>query len=185
MKSNDLSSDLPEAGLATHGGFSRSLPTLRGEPYQPSPRTVVVIGPGGGWGVNQKAYEHAMRSGWNLVCVQTRPDYDAYPDNWTKGVNADITSHGGKNHITFADHFVLPKIKELIAKGEGPAAVICGSRGSHCILPRLWALGWKGPTLCINAGVVNNQVRIPGFPCRLILMTMGETTSCLKIKISR
>merc|ERR1712159_567581 len=79
----------------------------------------------------------------------------------------------GRNLATLADNVIMPQLEELIAAGRGPAIVIAGSRGGQVTLPRLWNIGWRGPTLCINGGCVKATV-IPGAPVRLVLFTGGQ-----------
>lgn len=170
---------LSPAAQPSDATYSGSLPTFCGKPYQPGPRSVLVIGPGGGTRMNAPAYQVLEQSGWD-ISVAMAPEYDrspAYPDflyppGWENGT-PDLSMNGGKNLATLADNVILPMIEQLIAQGRGPAAIICGSRGGHVSLPRLWASrGWLGPTLCINGGCIKFQV--PGAPCRLILITGGQ-----------
>merc|ERR1712039_731222 len=65
--------------------------------------------------------------------------------------------YNGKNHMSLADDLVMPAIQQLIAQGRGPSVVVAGSRGGQCTLPRLWALGWRGAAVCINAGVAQSS----------------------------
>ena len=51
-----------------------------------------------------------------------------------------------------ADDCFLPLIHQLIEQGNGPAAVVTGSRGGQITVVRLWATGWRGPTVVLNGG---------------------------------
>lgn len=141
-----------------------------------------MIGPGAGTRMNAPAYEGLEATGWDVSyarvmeydmnpAVQTETGF-LYPPGWEKG-EPDITYNGGINLATLADNVVVPMIEQLIAEGRGPAAIIFGSRGGQVTLPRLWNLGWRGPTLCINGGCVT-RTRIPGAPVRLMLVTCGQ-----------
>lgn len=163
---------------ASSASFSGSLPTFRGQPYTPGPRSVLVIAPGGGTRMNAPAYQALRQAGWDIT-VAEGPEYDrspAYPDflyppGWEHGT-PDLSMNGGKNLATLADNVIMPMIEQLIAAGRGPAAIICGSRGGHVPMPRLWACGWRGPTLCVNGGCMKQE--IPDSPVRLILITGGQ-----------
>jgi hypothetical protein len=128
--------------------------------------------------MNAPAYDALKMAGWDITIAMAQ-DYDrspAYPDflyppGWEAG-NPDLSMNGGKNLATIADNVIMPMIEQLIAQGRGPAAIICGSRGGHVSLPRLWSIGWKGPTLCINGGCA--KFRTPGSPVRLVLITGGQ-----------
>lgn len=175
--------DGPSAAIASSfSPFFGTLPSLREQSYEPSPRSVIVIGPGGGTSMNRPAYRGLEADGWDLTYALA-PNYDRnpavptdsgflYPPGWESG-EPDLTFAGGKNLATLADDIVIPMIEKLIAVGKGPAAIICGSRGGQVCLPRLWAIGWRGPTLCINGGCVSRTI-IPGAPSRLILITGGQ-----------
>jgi len=152
--------------------------THRGQPYTPNPRSILVIGPGGGTKMNQPAYDGLRAAGWDLTIVHA-PQYDRspalpdylYPPGWDTG-SPDLSFNGGINLATLADNMVMSHIDQLIAAGRGPAAIIVGSRGGQVTLPRLWQLGWRGPVLCINGGCVPVST-IPGGATRLVLVTGG------------
>jgi len=151
---------------------------LKGQPYKPAPRSVIVVGPGGGTRMNQPAYDGLRAAGWDLTIIHA-PEYDRspnhpdflYPPGWETG-KPDMSFNGGQNLASLADKVVIPQIEQLIQAGRGPAAIIFGSRGGQVTLPRVWALGWRGPVVCINGGCVK-PAQIPGAPVRLILITGG------------
>jgi len=64
----------------------------------------------------------------------------------------------GKNLLSFVDD---PTIRKLLADGNGPSFLICGSRGGQC------------PTICINGGLLMTETRIPA-SMRLVLATFGQ-----------
>lgn len=148
-------------------------------PYVPNPRTLVVIGPGGGTRANADVYEGLVRAGYDVVPVHA-PDYDEdrsdggylYPPGWEFG-NPELRFNRGRNLATLADDVVLPLILELVKQGRGPAAVIAGSPGGQVTVPRLWECGWRGPTVVINGGCASTST-IPGAPVRLVLVTGGR-----------
>lgn len=156
-----------------------------GEAYRPSKKSVLVIAPGSGWvcyeevrdefAMEVKRNEDALtEAGYDVTVVGERGGaYDHYPQGFLEGY-PNINSHGGKNHMSLADDVVVPKILELIEKGRGPSVIIAGSRGGQCTLPRLWALGWRGAAICINAGVAQNpKCQVPSSG-RLVLITGGK-----------
>jgi len=148
--------------------------------YDPSKQTIVVIGPGAGLCANVHVYRELAQAGYNVVDVHDQ-EYDvladgeggyAYPPGWQWGT-PDLGFNAGKNLATFADDLVLPVIRQLVAEGRGPAAVLCGSRGGQVTLPRLWQIGWRGPCVVINGGCVSTAA-VPGPPVRLVLATGGQ-----------
>lgn len=169
--SNSHGSDWVPPGYMLPGGTS----------YIPAERGVLVIAAGAPWvwdGPPQDGEGEALVSwapkaleeaGYD-VSVVWNGAYDRYPTGWREG-RPDLKSRGGQNHITLADDFVVPKLRELVADGRGPAVIIAGSRGGQCTLPRLWDLGWRGGAVCVNAGCVLLG-KVPSH-CPLSLVTGG------------
>lgn len=148
-------------------------------PYIPSKKTVIAIGPGGGTRMNHGAYTALAQLGYDVVPVHAA-EYDnaadgsgyAYPPGWEDGT-PDLRYNRGRNLATLADDVVLPLIQRLVKEGRGPACVIAGSRGGQVTIPRLWEMGWRGPTLVINGGCASTS-QIPPLPVRLLLVTGGR-----------
>lgn len=165
-------------------GQTRLLPEVRDKDgawkkYVPARQTVIAIGPGGGTRMNGEAYAALARLGYDVVPVHAA-DYDnamdgsgyAYPPGWEDG-EPDIRYNRGRNLATLADDIVLPLIRRLVKEGRGPACVIAGSRGGQVTVPRLWEVGWRGPTLVINGGCATTS-QVPPLPVRLLLVTGGR-----------
>jgi len=141
----------------------------------------LVIGPGAGLWQNSDLYQGLAHTGYEIIPVYAE-EYDVapegsksnylYPPGWKTG-KPDLKFNNGKNLATLADEVILPAIAKLVAEGNGPAAIIAGSRGGQVTVPRLWACGWHGPTLVINGGCATTSV-IPGGPVRLVLLTGGK-----------
>jgi hypothetical protein len=191
-----------ESGVAVdfpkYAASLADLPSVRGptgwNPYRPAPHTALVIWPGGGKTPTGlvSTLDHTMREsmemawqqlrelGWELTFVDNAPRYDraqhlpwhqVYPPGWKQG-RPSLAHNDGKNLATLADDVVVPKIQEMVANGSGPAAVIAVSPGGQITLPRLWQVGWRGPSICINAGCVK-ITGIPGAPVRLAMVSPG------------
>jgi len=80
-------------------------------------------------------------------------------ENWEIGPSAWNLDE--QNLASFGTDIVLPKIKEMIRRGRGPSAVVCGSRGGDVTIIKVWE-AWRGPTVMINAsplrcGIVLNH----------------------------
>jgi len=148
------------------------------KPYQPNPKSILVIGPGGGTRMNGEAYLRLKNAGWDLTEIHA-PDYDRsaaqpdflYPPGWETN-KPDLRFNSGKNLASLADHKVAPTIAQLVAAGRGPVAVIAGSRGGQVTIPRLWASGWRGPTIVVNGGCIKAS-EVPA-AVRLVLITGGQ-----------
>lgn len=149
--------------------------------YVPNRQTIVVIGPGAGMHANADVYAQLVQSGYDLVALHSQEHDEApegskgsysYPPGWQQG-SPNLGFNRGKNLATLADDVLLPAIRQLIAEGRGPAAVLCGSRGGQVTLPRLWEIGWRGPCVVINGGCASTAV-VPGSPVRLVLATGGR-----------
>jgi len=171
-----------------------------GSAYTPAENSVLVIAPGAPWVWEgpPKEGEPVSSTVWCVQALQElgydvtvvgKATYDMYPKGWRKGC-IDLSSNGGRNHTTLADDHVLPKIRELVAAGRGPALILAGSRGGQCTLPRLWDLGWRGAAVCVNAGC-NTLGKVPR-NCQLTLVTGGfdffkqsATPSLLKTSLQR
>eukprot|EP00930_Biecheleria_cincta_P096877 TRINITY_DN88654_c0_g1_i1.p1 TRINITY_DN88654_c0_g1~~TRINITY_DN88654_c0_g1_i1.p1 ORF type:complete len:810 (+),score=96.53 TRINITY_DN88654_c0_g1_i1:222-2432(+) len=139
--------------------------------YDPDPLGIVVIGPGAGTRQNKQVYDGLRSMGFNVSIVYGG-SYDQYPRHWQSGY-PDVASHHGHNLASLADDMVYPLIADLVKKGRGPAVLIAGSRGGQVTTPRLWRMGWQGPTIIINAGCVGLTV-VPDLPVSLALYTCGQ-----------
>lgn len=137
--------------------------------YDPDPRVILIIRPGAS--LTLPCYQELSDAGYDLRIVEDI-NYDAYPQGWDKGC-PDLHDNGGRNLATLADDRALPGIESLVAQNRGPSVVIAGSRGGQVTVPRLWDIGWRGPTFIINAGCIG-IVPIPGPPVRLTLYTAGQ-----------
>lgn len=152
-----------------------------GRRYTPAKNSVLVIAAGAPWvwdapplrcgdASEARWCVDALRENGYDVTVVWEAEYDKYPKGWRDG-RPDLKTNGGRNHMTLADDFVVPKLRELVAQGRGPAIILCGSRGGQCTLPRLWDLGWRGSAVCVNAGcTVLGKMPIN---CQLSLVTGG------------
>jgi hypothetical protein len=149
--------------------------------YIPAERSVLVIAAGSPWVWHaipndgetappvQWSPEALKEAGYDVTVVW-EAKYDRYPTGW-RDRKPDLKSRGGKNHMTLADDVVVPKLRELVAEGRGPGLIIAGSRGGQCTLPRLWDLGWRGGSICVNAGCTLLG-KLPRC-CHLCLVTGG------------
>ena len=136
--------------------------------------TVAVLQPGAGYyGCMSNAYKALEGAGHRVHLVgntQTPQykEYDNYPLGWTSCVHAPPTPQP-RNLCSLA-HIVYKEIQSL-----EPDVLICGSRGGQVTLHELWRLGFKKPTICLNAGVLHDRKKqIPAVP--LVLVTFSADT---------
>lgn len=174
--------------------------------YTPAEKSVLVIAAGAPWVWDAPPQDEqsvppvqwspeALEDAGYDVTVIWDAEYDRYPKGWRKwraggGPKPNLEPHGEKNHMTLADDLVVPKLRELVAEGRGPAVIIAGSRGGQCTLPRLWDLGWRGGSVCVNAGC-STLGKVPR-GCKLCLVTGGfdffsqsANPECLKTSMQR
>lgn len=138
--------------------------------YVPNPKSILMILAGCN-GNAQRLHE----LGYHTTALYDRA-YDHYPLNWTSEdfldrpirQNADSPPY---DHATFADDFILPAIRELVAQGNGPAVVLAGSRGGQVTICRLWRM-WHGPSIVLNGGCGIKSAPPQGTP--LGLLTQGQ-----------
>mmetsp|Transcript_30826 Transcript_30826/g.98279 ORF Transcript_30826/g.98279 Transcript_30826/m.98279 type:complete len:490 (+) Transcript_30826:77-1546(+) len=163
--------DVPEALVRAAGSSSWT-------PYRPNPRVVAVIAPGAGMRKHAYLYKELGRQGYDVVPIFD-DSYDHYPPGTevlgSIGITGlrmpDMRFNRTKNLATFVDDVVLPKIRDLIAEGRGPAVVIAASRGGIVSVPRLWEAGWRGPSVVGNGGFVSTAAVPASAPC--VLVTAG------------
>ena len=86
-------------------------------------------------------------------------EYDKYPENWQtqQWMNTKFRTKPYFNLESLVDNVVFYQINDLISRGEGPCAILTGSRGGQVTLSRLWNF-WKGPSVCLNAGCIFNSI---------------------------
>jgi hypothetical protein len=140
--------------------------------YIPNPKSVLIIAAG----FNGNATRlHEL--GYYTTTLYDEA-YDRYPAGWSTGrqgfldrpLRADAAAPP-HDLASFADDVILPTIRELVANGIGPAAVITGSRGGQVTICRLWRM-WQGPSVVLNGGCGVESAPPQGVP--LALLTQGQ-----------
>ncbi len=138
--------------------------------YIPNPKSVLIIAAG----FNGNA-ERLHELGY-LTTILYDEDYDRYPSNWAaegflhRPLNQPAASLS-RDLASFADNVVLPTIRELAARGNGPSLVFAGSRGGQVTINRLWRM-WHGPSIVLNGGCGIKTAPPQGIP--LGLLTQGQ-----------
>merc|ERR1719284_518296 len=114
--------------------------------------TVLFIGPG----TSDLLATWNPPEGVSLEVVNADSRYDGaagLPHNWEAGSDFWPMEEDDFNLMTFGSRVVVPRIKQLIDAGRGPAAVVCGSRGGDGTIRVVWR-NWRGPTLIVNASSI-------------------------------
>ena len=121
-------------------------------------RGVLVIVPGAGVHTNAKAYKHLETS----YTVHYRDTFSReggfkYPNNWTDIATVSLAGHSANSLVGLTS-----LVGSEIQNGTlAPSVIICGSRGGQVVLPLLMRFFWRGPFVCINAGLLTSQSSIP------------------------
>jgi len=150
------------------------------EPYTPNSKIVFVISPGAALRKHAYLYKDLEAQGYEVVSAFDS-SYEYYPPGTDVlrplGIRScvrmpDMKRNRDKNLATFVDDVVVPKIRELVAEGRGPAAVWAACRGGIICMPRLWEIGWRGPSIVGNGGFVGTAA-IPSLVSACVLVTAG------------
>jgi hypothetical protein len=145
--------------------------------YTPKGNVLLVIAPGAGTYMNRKVYDTLKRASYEVIVVGDRR-YDHYPDNWETG-KPDLN---GRTLATLATDILAPVVKRLVREGKGPSALLCGSRGGQVTLGQMWKNVLLCPTLCINAGFLTSNTKIPR-EVRLMCLSFGKDYFRTKTKL--
>ena len=127
--------------------------------YTPNPRHVLIILHGFN-GSGRRLRE----LGYKVTEIYVR-HMDSYPKGWTQkaevrrkrlsaalpNANADGSKPYPHDLISVADHVVFPRLQSLVRAGNGPCAILTGSRGGQVTISRLWKM-WQGPSVVLNGG---------------------------------
>ena len=151
------------------------------DPSEPNPHSLLLIGPGSGAKMNGQVYAELEHAGYTVHQVHdqdtgydvdpSNPSKYRYPRDWDRLGASLMPAAGVRDLASLARDLVWPKLLELVSKGEGPAAVLCGSRGGQVTVGELWDNYWEGPTLIINAGC-HVRRNLPAVP--MALATSGR-----------
>lgn len=129
---------------------------------------VMVIVPGAGTGGNNKSYAHLSNHfDVRYANTQTSQGGYKYPDGW-ENIN-DVPLQKDPNDSLMG--LVRQLGKEVVA--DPPALIICGSRGGQVVLPQLLQHFWRGAFVCINAGPLTSQAKLPE-GCKPFFITCGQ-----------
>ena len=89
------------------------------------------------------------RKNFNVIYfAQSGGEYDKYPLLWEN--NSFVEARG--KHLGGIAELVEHKIyiEKVI-----PSIIIAGSRGGQVTIGKIWERIWRGPTIIINAGILN------------------------------
>jgi hypothetical protein len=115
-------------------------------------KDVLVIEDGAGTARNAKAYELLMED-FNVYMVCAGRRSFVYPPKWEQGTfdckKQDLSGFG-------------EDVGKMIQRGEIlPSVIISGSRGGQIAMNVLLRKFWRGPFVCLNAGVLTSKTSIP------------------------
>jgi hypothetical protein len=141
------------------GRFGRWIPT------QTSIDKVLVINDGAGTTCNSEVYAWLGRH-HSLRHVAAGSRSFSYPADWNEPGFVDATDQrtlGGFGR----------EVGEDMSRHELPSVVVCGSRGGQAVLSPIIEHWWRGPVVCMNAGILTANVPIPS-DCFFVFLTMGR-----------
>mgnify|MGYP000106006175 CR=1 FL=1 len=119
---------------------------------------ILVIQPGAGCGYNGESYTQLQKE-FDMVFMDTKTRVGGfkYPPNWGNiWDDVDITKKWDKDSLVGLAKSVGQAIMD-----SAPSVIIAGSRGGQVVLPLLLKHYWRGPFVCINAGPLTSNSRLP------------------------
>lgn len=116
-------------------------------------KEVFVIVPGAGTYDNRAVYDTIPHIKIGYSCMRTPPD--VYPKRWRN--NDDVSAEGPIVDLATQAQYFQQRMDEFGA----PKVVVCGSRGGQVTVGKVWKTMWRGPTIIINAGVLQTVQEIP------------------------
>ena len=114
--------------------------------YTPNPTTIYAITPG----LNRVGHLMQAQDGANFT-VEMQSYWDKSYDNYA------YQNPNGNNLRNWSVH-VLADIRKLIQRGNGPAAIVCGSRGGQETMLEL-TKHWRGLVFDFNGGFLTGCQR--------------------------
>jgi hypothetical protein len=113
---------------------------------------VLVIEDGAGTRANKKVYDVLSKT-YNVKFVRAGNRSFKYPTSWDKGTFGE-----NKNDLSGFGHEIG---RMILGDKFNPSVVVCGSRGGQIAMNVLLRHYWRGPFVCINAGVLTSNTPIP------------------------